>query len=125
MNASGSPGKSWLLCAKYVCFVMNRLELKSLNWRTPIEVLTRTTPDISMIYHFKFWDPVFFLHHDTDGKSFPSQSNEEKGRFVGFSENVGHQMTYLIYKEETGSIIYCSRIKLSNLGRNLRIDPSV
>ena len=41
----------------------------------------------------------------------PSESDEMAGRFVGFSENVGHQITYIILTEETNKIIYHSRVK--------------
>ena len=56
---------------------------------------------------------------------FPSKSDEMAGRFVGFSENVGHQMTYIILTEETNMIIYLSRVKLAALQPNkqLKWDP--
>ena len=46
-------------------------------------------------------------------------------RFVSFSENVGHQMTYIILTEETNKIIYRSRVKLAALQPNkgLEWDP--
>jgi len=52
MNLSGAPPSTWLLCLEYVCFVMNRMALRSLDWRTPYEKLLGHTPDISMIYRF-------------------------------------------------------------------------
>ena len=74
---------------------MNRMALKSLNWRTPYEVLYGSTPDISMIYRFKFYDRIYSKRDDSrGGDEFPSQSNEFSGRFVGFSEIVGHKLTY-------------------------------
>ena len=48
----------------------------------------------------------------------PSKSDETARRFVGFSENVGHQMTYIILTEETNNIIYHSRVKLAALQPN-------
>ena len=33
--------------------------MESLNWRTPHERLTGSTPDISMIYRFRFYDRVY------------------------------------------------------------------
>ena len=56
LNTSGAPADCWLLCLKYVCFIFNRMAMESLNWRTPHEQLTGSTPDISMIYRFHFYD---------------------------------------------------------------------
>ena len=53
---------------------------------------------------------------------FPSESDEMAGRFVGFSENVGHQMTYILLTEETNKIIYRSRVKLAALQPNKRLE---
>ena len=39
MNMSGAPAECWLLCMHYTCFIMNRMALKSLHWRTPFECL--------------------------------------------------------------------------------------
>ena len=49
-----------------------------------------------MIYRFHFWERVYFANRDSRrGKNFPSQSDEKSGRFLGLSEDVGHQMTTL------------------------------
>ena len=78
LNVTGEPGEAWFYCLEYVCFVMNRMATKSLGWRTPLGKLTRSTPDISMIYRFKFWDEVYFARDESEGRNFPSKSNEEK-----------------------------------------------
>jgi len=96
-----------------------------LGWRTPFESLKGYTPDISMIYRFKFWDKVYFKRGLQDGKCFPSKSNEEVGRFVGFSEKVGNSMTYKILTSETNKVIYRSRIKLASIRENIRAESSV
>ena len=87
-----------------------------------METLTGSTPDISMVYRFVFWDEVYFARDESEGKQFPSTSNEEKGRFVGFSETIGHGMTYQILTEKHNKIIFRSRIRDANIHRNLRID---
>ena len=80
MNMSGAPAYTWLLCLQYVCFVLNCLALLAHDWRTPFEALYGSTPDISMVYRFKFYDHVYFKHAESrGGKDFPSQSNEESG----------------------------------------------
>jgi hypothetical protein len=66
------------------------------------------------------------IHYKRDeskgGKKFPSSSDDLPGRFVGFSENVGHQMTYKILTNDTLKVIRRSRIKLAQLDPNLGVD---
>ena len=123
MNMTAAPAYCWLLCLQYVCFIMNRLALQSIHWRTPYEKLNGSTPDISMIYRFKFYDRVYFKRDESrGGESFPSKSNETAGRFVGFSEDVGHTMTYKVLTEDTMKVLHRSRIKLASVDPNLRLD---
>ena len=125
LNISGATASCWLLCLEYVTYVMNRMATKSLSWRTPYESLTGITPDISVIYRFLFYDKIYFRNTNSrgDSHSFPSESNERLGRFVGFSTHVGHGMTYKILTSDTQQIIYRSRIRLAYIQPNLRIDP--
>ena len=88
LNNTGAPPELWLLAMVYVCFILNRMALESLGWHTPLEALTGITPDISMVYRLKFWDKIYYKAIDS---SFPSDSNELSGHFVGFSENVGQR----------------------------------
>ena len=101
---------------------MNWTALESLNWQTPHQVLTGSMPDISMITRFKFWDPVYALRDDSQGKEFPSKLNEIKGWFVGFSESVGHGMTYKILADETNKILYHSHICLMTIQPNKHLE---
>jgi hypothetical protein len=55
-----------------------------------MEILTGSTPDISPLLSFQWWEPVYFK---LDDASFPSDSRERRGHFVGISEHVGHAMT--------------------------------
>ena len=123
LNETGAPDNTWLLCMQYVCFIMNRMALRSKDWRTPYELLTGETPDISMIYRFCFWDRVYFANLNTRrGENFPSESDESPGRFVGFSESVGHKMTFKVLTDETKIVIYRWRFRLMDTGKNRRID---
>ena len=54
--------------------------------------------------------------------SFPSVLNEFSGRFVGFSEHVGHIMTYKVLTDDTRKVIFRSRIKLARTDPNARLD---
>jgi hypothetical protein len=74
-----------------------------------------------MLY-FSFYEPVYYLVDET---TFPSQSKELRGQWVGVSENVGHFMTYKILTDNTRRIIHRSNIRLAAdpNARNLRLDP--
>ena len=62
-----------------------------------------------------------------DNPSFPSDSTERLGRFVGIAEHVGHALTFKILTEDSTKIIYRSRIRSAedDLVCNNRIDPSL
>ena len=87
----------------YVCFLLNWLACQSLGWCTPLEALNGTTPDISPLLHFSFWDPVYYK---LDDSNFPSESTEGHGQWVGVAEYVGHAMTYKILTDDTKTVIY-------------------
>jgi len=74
-----------------------------------------------MIYRFRFWDTVYYMHHDS---SFPSHSREARGQFVGFAEEVGHPMTYKILADKTGKLLYRSRVRSAEAQGNPRVDAS-
>jgi hypothetical protein len=122
MDRTGSPPQTWLLALMYVCFVLNFTASPSLNWRTPMEILTGSTPDISPLLSFRWWEPVYFK---LDDASFPSGSRERRGRFVGISEHVGHAMTYMIPTDDTQKIIHRFNVRtaLDPLSPNKQVDP--
>ena len=121
LNLCGAPAHCWLLALSYVCFVLNHTAVGSLHWRTPIEKLTGSTPDISSLLCFQFWEPVYYALDDSD---FPSESTEKLGHFVGISEHVGHALTFKVLTDDSQKIIHRSRIRsaLNPNERNLRID---
>jgi hypothetical protein len=112
LNMSGAPPECWLLVLAYICILQNHLAYRSLGWRTPIEWLFGYTPDISVFLQFIFYEPVLYKMRDP---SFPKDSTELIGRFVGISESVGHGMTFLILTE-AGKVISRSVVR-SALGR--------
>ena len=57
---------------------------------------------MSPLLNFHFWELVIF---NTDGTSFPSDAPEERGRFVGISENFGHDVTFKILDSSTNKTI--------------------
>jgi hypothetical protein len=66
-----------------------------------MEILTGSTPDISSLLSFQWWEPV------------------------GISEHVGHAMTYMILTDDTQKIKHQSHVRtaLDPLSPNKRVDP--
>ena len=95
------------MALQYVCFILNRTAHQKLKWRTPLELWSGSTPDISMVLLFIFYERVYYQRVET---SFPSDSRENIGRFAGFSEYVGHQMTFKVVTPDN-KIIHRSMIR--------------
>ena len=57
-----------------------------------------------------------------EASNFPSVSNEIKCCFVGFSESIGHAMTYKVLTTDTKKVLYRSRIRLASDNPNIRLD---
>jgi hypothetical protein len=115
LNKTGAPANTWLLCMQYIAYVLNRTSVRSLQWKTPLEMLTGSTTDISPMLHFHFWEPVFFTKVDS---SFPSESTEEKGNFVGIAESVGDAMTFKVISKESNRLLYRSNVRSSKISEN-------
>ena len=108
MDRSGCPPSCWLLCLQYVCTVLNCTVARSLNWRVPLTVLTGTLVDVSPLLRFHWYQPVFYtLEHST----FPSESKEALGYFVGLSPNCGHAMTFKVLTADTHHVIPRSLVR--------------
>ena len=60
-------------------YTLNRLALALLVWKTPYELVKGQKADDSLIIAFCWWEPVSYAADN----SFPSQSNEKLGRWVG------------------------------------------
>jgi len=89
----------------------------------PLFALTGSTNDISMMLYFYFWQPVYFRHGEST--TFPSESKESCGHFVGFAEHVGHAMTFKVLADDSQQVPFhsaiCSAIDPGE--QNLRVDP--
>jgi hypothetical protein len=59
MNLSGAPANTWLLAMMYVCILLNYLASAAVGWKSPEQILTGQTPDISKFMHFSFYEPVY------------------------------------------------------------------
>jgi hypothetical protein len=121
LNLSGAPANTWLLALLYVCLLLNHLVSAALGWKTPMQVLTGQTPDISKFLHFSFYEPVYYHSYSN---TFPSSSNEKQGWWVGVATHVGDALTYKILTE-THKVIYRSAIRsaLDPAKRNQRLSP--
>ena len=114
LDRTGAPSSTWLLAICYVVYILNITSAESLQWRTPHEALYGQTPDISNVFQFEFWEPVYFATGDALGSDtspkFPSETHEKSGCFVGFAETVGHIFTYKVLTSDTNKIIYRSAV---------------
>ena len=112
MNTSGCPACCWLLCLQYICVVLNHLASPTLQGICPVQALQGTTPDVSFMLHFSFYEPVYYrIDSSEPDLNFPSSSNEKKGYWVGFADNQGDSFTWRILTEDTQKIIIRSGIR--------------
>ncbi len=121
LDRSGCPSSLWLLCLLHVCLLLNH----SYNWTlsaVPLTLATGSTPDISMLLRFYWWEPVYYR---VDESSFPSDSREERGRFVGVSSNVGHRLTFKVLCDRSARVLHRSSLRSASTTTdpNLRLDP--
>ena len=112
MNTSGCPACCWLLCLQYICVVLNHLASPTLQGICPVQALEGTTPDISFLLHFSFYEPVYYrIDSSEPDLNVPSSSNEKKGYWVGFADNQGDSLTWRILTEDTQKIIIRSGVR--------------
>ena len=79
MNTSGCPACFWLLCLQYICVVLSHLASPTLQGICPVQALEGTTPDISFMLHFSFYESVYYRIDSSEPDfHFPSLSNEKR-----------------------------------------------
>ena len=101
MNTSGCPACCWLLCLQYICVVLNHLASPTLQGTCPVQALEGTTPNISFLLHFSFYEPVYYrIDSSEPDLNFPSSSNEKK---------------------VIGSVLLTTKVTVSPEGSSLRI----
>ena len=59
MDRSGAPDNTWLLCLLYVCYLLNYTFCESIK-DIPMRKLNGSTPDISALLRFHFWQEVYY-----------------------------------------------------------------
>ena len=90
MDPSGTTPSLWLFALKYTAFLLIHTSYASLNKAIPLTVSSGVTQHISILLQFSCYERLYICEDET---SFPSQSREFFGRFVGFVENVEHALT--------------------------------
>jgi hypothetical protein len=104
MDRKKVPEALWDFGMEYTTYVRNCIAHPSLQDRTPYEVLTGDSPDISEILVFGFYDWIKFY----EPAPFPQQ-RETLGRWLGPAHNVGQALCFYILKSN-GQIIACSTV---------------
>lgn len=91
MGAKHVPKRLWDYGIVWVCEIMQRTTSSSVyaNGRTPLEIITGETPDISEYLDFGFYDWVHYRDNAGLGET-------NLGRFLGVSHRVGNLMSYWI-----------------------------
>jgi hypothetical protein len=117
LNCTGAPGYCWLLCLQYLCYLFNHMSNKSLHWKAPLQV-TGAARDISILLMFTFYEPVVYTWYEC---KFPSESTEEKGFFVSFSDTVGDAFNFRIITSDTNCNIQRSNVRSACTHPNYRL----
>ena len=123
MERTGAQPMFWFLALSLVCFCLNHSIDPSLPGnRSPLMMITGHYFDISPILSFRFNEPIYFLREDP---SFPSETREGRGLWMGIAENVGTDLCYKIYDQASGKMIERSAVRsaLTPELRNLSEDP--
>ena len=90
-----------------MCFILNHTICTGNNNHVPLEIATGSTPDISPLLNYHFWQKVYYKVDDSD---FPSESRELTRHWVGIAKHIGHAMTYEIPTDDMHKVISWSKI---------------
>jgi hypothetical protein len=111
MMRTKTPMALWDYCASYVvditCFTANTIYV--LHGRTPHEMVTGNTPDISEYTEFSWYEPIYYY----DDVTFP-EAKRNIARWLGIAHRVGQALCYWVLTN-TGQVIARTTVqKLSN-----------
>ena len=104
LHRTKCPKRLWCYAAVYEA-EKRSLHTHSLMDRTPYEVLTGSTPDISEYLYFKFYDRCWYY----DSADFPDQVRT-LGRWLGVAHRVGQAMCYWVLTAK-GTILARSTVE--------------
>ncbi|MGH3054467.1 MAG: hypothetical protein ACRDL7_05760, partial [Gaiellaceae bacterium] len=93
MTRTRMPKSLWDFCMSYVCDTrcLTAHGIYSLHDRTPYELVTGDTPDISEFVEFDWYQPIWY-YESTD---FPND-RRLMGRWLGVSHRIGQAMCYWV-----------------------------
>jgi transposase InsO family protein len=94
MRESGAPIGMHHWCQKFCEQVNNVVARRSLHWKTPMEMSTGETTDISAFRH-GFWDPIWIF----DPSVKAPRNNLHKARYLCIADTCGDAMSYYVYTE--------------------------
>ena len=96
------PASLWDYGLEYIGELRSHIAhpLPALQGRTPIELATGDTPDISHFLYFHFYQPVYYW----EPANFP-EAKEHIGRWLGPAHNVGQALCYKILKPNGQMVI--------------------
>ena len=99
---------------------VSTISSRQLSSLPPFRQAHGTDNDTSPMLCFSFYEPACYL---VDEITFPSESKELCGRWVGISENVEHFMTYKIFADDARRATHRSNIRSATdpHARNLRL----
>jgi Reverse transcriptase (RNA-dependent DNA polymerase) len=108
MERTNTPPSLWLLALNYTMYLLNRLSVKSLSWKTPIEMAFGQQPDVSALIAFRWYEPVYYRQPTS---KYPSTSKERLGRIVGVAEHHGDALTFLVLDDITQQVKMRSELR--------------
>ena len=114
---TGCPKEAWFCLLRHVLDIAEHTARKSLNWRTPYEVSTGQTGDISFLMRFLFWQLVLFF--DPSSKIPMEGGNERLGRWCGRAKGYGDGMCYWIYTDDTQELIFRSGVRCATEAKSM------
>ena len=96
MTSTKAPKCLWDYCAVYVCEIrcLTAHSHFALQGRTPYEMVTGRTPDISEYVEFQWYDMLWYY----DQEDFP-EDRRRLGRWLGVAHRVGQACCYYILPE--------------------------
>ena len=96
MSRTQTPKQLWDFCTLYTTDLRNRIvrPLRQQHGRTPYEILTGNTPDISEFLEFEWYQPVWYY----EPTAFPEQ-RKHLARWIGVAHRVGQAMCYWLLPE--------------------------
>jgi hypothetical protein len=103
MLKTRAPKRLWDYCTTYQCELRNIIAHPQFNLqgRTPYEVVTGRTPDISEYLDFAWYDTIWYYEQDT---AFP-ESGRKMGKWLGVAHRVGQALCYYVLNAQGKPIV--------------------